>query len=94
MLMRRFLSAFALTAALVAPIAAVAQDHPVARRVYDANHKDYHAWDAREDRAYHMYYDANHRPYKDFAALNAHDQADYWAWRHNHNDALLKINIR
>jgi len=28
------------------------------------------------------------------AALLENDQQAYWGWRHDHSDAVLKINIR
>ena len=54
--------------------------------IYDSDHRDYHRWDAGEDRAYHAYWQENHgrEPYRDFKKLNADQQKDYWNWRHSH----------
>ena len=90
-----FLNTILLGAALlgpvvVAPVALKADD-----RVYkDEKFHDEHHWDAHEDRAYRIWVKENHRKYNDFARLKAEDQANYWAWRHEHSDAILKINIR
>ena len=34
------------------------------------------------------------RSYSDFAKLKDNDQQRYWAWRHQHSDAQLKIEVR
>ena len=54
--------------------------------VYDPGYRDYHRWNAGEDRAYHTYWMENHgrEPYRDFKKLNADQQNDYWKWRHGH----------
>ncbi len=36
----------------------------------------------------------NHRKYRDFSRLRDNDRQAYWGWRHEHSDALLKIDIR
>jgi len=41
-----------------------------------------------------MYAKQNHRTYRTFSTLNENDQQAYWGWRHEHSDALLKIDIR
>ncbi len=41
-----------------------------------------------------MWAKENHRKYKDFGKLKEDERSQYWAWRHDHNDALLKIDIR
>jgi hypothetical protein len=95
--MRRFLNATLLSAALVAPLALAptalrADEHD---RVYhDRDHKDDHHWDSHEDRAYRIYVKENHHKYRDFNKLREEDQQAYWGWRHEHSDALLKIDIR
>ena len=40
-----------------------------------------------------MWSDQNHRKYREFGAIKESDRQRYWAWRHEHNDALLKIEI-
>ncbi len=87
-----------LGAALIAPIAMApttlrADDHKVV--VYhDKQHNDDHEWNAHEDRAYRMYAKENHRRYSNFSTLKEDDRQAYWGWRHEHSDALLKIDIR
>jgi hypothetical protein len=93
--MRRFLNAALLSAALVAPLAVVPIALRADDRVYhDKDHNDDHHWDNHENRAYRMYIKENHRKYRDFNRLKAEDQAAYWNWRHEHSDAILKIDIR
>jgi hypothetical protein len=94
-----------LTAALIVPVTLTptmlraADDHhddhrADAHRYHDNGHKDDHDWNDHEDRAYRMWAKENHRKYQDFQKLKARDQQNYWGWRHNHSDALLKIDIR
>jgi hypothetical protein len=94
--MSRFLSAAFLSAALIAPIAVVpttllAQDHKII--YHDKGHNDDHEWNDHEDRAYRIWVTQNHRKYNDFAKIKVSDQQAYWGWRHEHSDALLKIDI-
>lgn len=85
-----------LTPVFIAPATLRADDHDRDRdRVYqDRDHHDEHHWDRHEDRAYRMWLHEQHRRYRDFARLRAQDQAAYWAWRHEHSDAVLHIDIR
>ena len=97
--MPRFWNAALLCAALVvpiavAPVALLAEDHKVAVTYHDKQHNDDHEWNSHEDQAYRAYAKENHRKYSDFSKLKENDQQAYWGWRHNHSDALLKINIR
>jgi hypothetical protein len=94
----RFRYAVFLAAALIAPIAMapaalLAQDHR-AVVYHDNQHNDDHEWNNHEDRAYRMYAKQNHRKYVAFTRLNENDRQAYWGWRHEHSDALLKIEIR
>jgi len=97
--MPRFLNAALLGAALTIPVVLTptvlrAEDNKAAGRTYhDKQHNDDHQWDSHEDRAYRMYAKENHRKYRDFSKLNENDQQAYWGWRHDHSDALLKIDI-
>ena len=96
--MPRFLHAALLAAALMAPIAMApttlrAQDQRAARTYHDKNHNDDHEWNSHEDQAYRVYVKQNHRKYGDFSKANESDQQAYWDWRHEHSDALLKIDI-
>ncbi|HTA69187.1 MAG TPA: hypothetical protein VK776_12945 [Bryobacteraceae bacterium] len=93
--MPRFLNAALLAAALMIPIsvvptAALADD----RSYHDKQHNDDHHWNSHEDRAYRVWVKENHRKYRDFSRLPDNDRESYWAWRHEHSDAVLKIDIR
>jgi hypothetical protein len=96
--MPRFLNAALLAAALMAPIAMAptalrAQDQKAARTYHDKKHNDDHEWNTREDQAYKVYTHDNHRKPAEFSKLKDRDQQAYWGWRHQHSDALLKIDI-
>jgi hypothetical protein len=97
--MTRFWNVALLSAALMAPIAMapitlIAEDRNAARRYHDKQHNDDHAWNRQEDKAYRIYAKQNHRKYTDFSRLKDDDQQNYWNWRHEHSDSLLKIEIR
>ena len=87
-----FLVTAFLAAALAVPLAGALQDHDNHdhdrddHRIYDRDHKDYHTWDANEDRAYRGWLETRHETYLDFNRLDAKRQQEYWAWRHNHED--------
>lgn len=98
--MKHFVKTALLTAALIGPLAVAPatlwadHDHDDHDRVYhDRDHNDDHHWDAREDRAYRIWVRENHRRYENFERMRAEDQAAYWAWRHEHSDADLHIDI-
>jgi Spy/CpxP family protein refolding chaperone len=95
--MSRFLNTVLLGATLLSPLtisttALRAKDNPV--RYHDAQHNDDHEWNNREDRAYRIWAKENHRKYRAFSKLKDDDRQNYWNWRHEHSDALLKIDIR
>jgi hypothetical protein len=96
--MPRFLNAVLLGAALITPIAvapiALRAEDPKARTYHDKQRNDDHEWNNHEDQAYRIYAKQNHRKYGDFSKLKDEDQQTYWGWRHDHSDALLKIDIR
>ena len=97
--MPRFFNVAFLSAALMAPIALAptalrAQNQSAARTYHDKQHNDDHAWNSQEDKAYRIYAKQNHRKYGDFSKLKEEDQQNYWNWRHEHSDALLKIEIK
>jgi len=85
-MMQKTLSAFtvmaALAGSLLAPVAAHAQG--VELKFYDRSHKDYHNWNADEDRVYRQYLTDNHRKYRDFKKMSKKQQDEYWRWRHDH----------
>ncbi|MEQ1472866.1 MAG: hypothetical protein ABLQ96_03540 [Candidatus Acidiferrum sp.] len=84
----RFFSAALLAAAIAAPLVVAATPAPqeLQVRVYDRDHRDYHNWDDREDRAHRRYYTEQHREYRAYDRENARRQRAYWRWRHNHPD--------
>jgi len=88
--MHKFLisSAFVLSAALVSPVIARADDHHE-KRYYDRDGKDYHTWNSNEDRAYRQYLVEQHRDYRDFSRANRSQQQGYFTWRHSHPDTTL-----
>jgi hypothetical protein len=96
--MSRFWSTALLGAVLMGPIAVAprvmrAEDPKGARNYHDKQHNDEHAWNGQEDKAYRIYAKQNHHK-SNFAKLKEEDQQNYWNWRHEHSDALLKIEIR
>jgi hypothetical protein len=54
------------------------------QRYYDPEYKQYHVWDADEDRAYHSYIEETHRTYQEFPKVKVEEQREYWKWRHGH----------
>jgi hypothetical protein len=64
------------------------------RKYHDASHNDDHEWNAHEDKAYRIWLKENHRKYKNFEAIKEEDRQSYWSWRHDHDDAKLKIVIK
>jgi hypothetical protein len=85
----RFFASLLLTAALAVPLSLMAASKPqvgVQVRVYDRNHRDYHNWDDREDRAWGVYLTNNHRRHYEYARANRREQDRYWNWRHSHRD--------
>ena len=93
----RYLSSLLLTAALAAPVATMAAASPQDdrnhensqgennKRYYDKSHKDYHNWDANEDRSYQRYQTERHEK-RPFVQLSTRQQTVYWNWRHSNPD--------
>jgi hypothetical protein len=96
--MSRFLAAALLGAALVIPVAiaptALRAEDAKTRTYHDSKNNDDHQWNGQENKAYRAYAKENHRKTVDFSKLKDSDQQAYWGWRHEHSDALLKIDIR
>ena len=98
--MNRFWNTTLLSGALVVSIALApsilrADDHrDEGRKYHDKSHKDDHQWDSHEDQAYRMWAKEKHRREGEFSSLKDRDQQAYWRWRHDHSNALLKIEIR
>ena len=93
----KFVASVFLSAALLAPVGALAiprpQDEHERReqeerehRVYDPVYKDYHNWDAREDQAYHRWLETKHEAYVYYERLDHKRQQEHWKWRHNHEE--------
>ena len=59
-------------------------------RYYDPGYKEYHNWDANEDRAYHTYIQETHRRYTEFPKTTVTEQTEYWKWRHDHPDKVIQ----
>jgi hypothetical protein len=95
--MPRFLNAILLGAALIVPVAmaptALRAEDQKARTYHDKQHNDDHEWNSHEDQAYRAWTKETHRKTRDFSRLKDNDQQAYWGWRHEHSDALLKIDI-
>ena len=89
----RFLASAFLGAALSGPLAIMPVTLHAQDRVYhDKERNEDHHWDKKEDKAYRMYLKEKHRKYGDFARQKEEDQQDYWKWRHEHSDVVLKIH--
>jgi hypothetical protein len=90
--MHRFLTTAFFGAILTIP--AIVPTVLQAQTYHDAQHNDDHQWNAHEDQAYRIWLKQNHRKNVEFSKARAEDQQAYWAWRHEHSDAVLKINIK
>jgi len=77
----------------IAPTALRAEDQKT-RTYHDKQHNDEHPWNGQEDKAYRVYAKENHVKNGNFAKLKENDQQAYWGWRHEHSDAILKIEVR
>jgi hypothetical protein len=76
------LVALGLTAPLV-----IADDHSNNnKRYYDKSHKDYHQWNANEDKSYSVFLSTNNIQVHAFSKAKPTEQQQYWNWRHDHPD--------
>lgn len=92
--MKTILTTTLMAATLVIPMTlAPNQLRAEDQKYHDKGHNDDHQWNSHEDKAYRMWAKENHRKYVTFNKLKAEDQENYWAWRHEHSDAVLKIDI-
>jgi hypothetical protein len=87
--MKRIASSVMLLAAFCLPLRMVAydrdhDDHSNGQRYYDSYHKDYHVWNAEEDREYRRYLEERRRKYHDWNRASKKEQNEYWRWRHDH----------
>ena len=90
------LCGFVLSAALIAPVVARADDgNHHEKRYYDRDGHDCHTCNSNEDHAYRAYLQEQHRDYREFKRVNRGQQQQYFKWRHTHPDsALIKVEIR
>ena len=93
--MKRYLSAFLLSAGLLVSVAAVKADgdnhHRRHRRYYDRDRRDYHVYDQHEDHAYRSYLQERHYGYVSLARQRRERQREYWRWRHLHPGVVVEI---
>ena len=84
-MMKQFVAALLLTGTLLTPIVGLAEEH---RRYYDRDRRDWHEWNANENRAYRHWLmeERRERQFREYRRLRAQQQRDYWRWRHEHND--------
>lgn len=80
----RFMASSLLAATMIVPVVSAGCAARV--RYYDAGYRDYHRWDAREDRAYRRYCDERHERSRDWKEPNERERGDSWKWRHDHPD--------
>jgi len=73
------------------PTALRAEEH---KTYHDRGHNDDHEWNDREDRAHRMWEKENHYKHRDFARRKEEERQSYWTWRHEHSDAVLRIDVR
>ena len=79
----KYLGALGLAAAVLA--GACTGGGGIGVRVYDRPYHDYHQWDAREETVFQGYWSEHHRDdHRAYKQLKAHEQAEYWNWRHSH----------
>ena len=92
-----YLGSMFLSAALVAPIGAMAvpraqdeherhEQEERERRVYDEDRHEYRNWDAREDDAYRHWLEFKHRTYVEYDKLDRKAKREYWKFRHEHEE--------
>jgi hypothetical protein len=92
--MKRFLilAGFLAGAAFLTLPATAEDQHD--KRYYDKDGKDYHVYNNQEDRAYRVYLEQQHREYRPFVKAKPTEQQQYFKWRHEHSDSVLKIEVR
>jgi hypothetical protein len=94
-MIKNFFTTALMGVALMVPVTLTPTQLTAADQKYhDKGHNDDHEWNSHEDKAYRMWAKENHRKYVSFGKLKDEDRENYWNWRHDHSDAVLKINIR
>lgn len=84
----------ALAMPVVVPVAAATpkqerdhdRDDRAHHRYYDEEHRDYHEWNAGEQRYWREYWSGEHRPYVDWDRASDAQRRAYWHWRHEHKE--------
>jgi hypothetical protein len=84
-------SGLLLAALVIAPLAAVAEDHRGEVRYYDRDGRDYHNWNGDEDRQYRSYLLERHRAYVPFVKVHVRERQEYFRYRHEHG---FKVEVR
>jgi hypothetical protein len=89
---KMLLATMPLCLALLVPIYASAQDHDrdehhdsadhSNKKYYDKQHKDYHTWNADEDKNWQSYQDEHHQKHTDWDHASKRQQQEYWNSRH------------
>ena len=85
------LGGLVMSAALLAPVAVMAEDHHGERRYYDRDGRDYHYWNADEDQRYRAYLVEQHRVYVPFGRVSVRHRREYFRYRHEHE---FKVEVR
>jgi hypothetical protein len=80
-----------MSAALIAPMTVMADDHHGERRYYDREHHDYHYWNADEDGRYRAYLVEQHRVYVPFVSVSGRRRQEYFRYRHEHG---FQVEVR
>ena len=89
MAMRKVFVLLLSSCSLLIPVQLLAQhgyipDQQHERRYYDRDHRDYHEWNEREERAWHRYWDERHRREIAWERAKERQRRAYWRWRHEH----------
>lgn len=82
---RKWIATLPLAVTLITPVATFASDHDRDdrnHRYYDNEYKDYHNWNADEQRYWRGYWANERRPYVDWDRASDEQRRAYWRWRH------------
>jgi len=55
-------------------------------RYYDRSHRDYHEWNANEERNFGIFLGERHIRVHVWEKAPSREQQRYWKWRHEHPD--------
>lgn len=62
------------------------RDDRAHHRYYDPEYKDYHEWNADEQRFWREYWTEERRPYIEWGRASEEQRRAYWHWRHEHHE--------